>query len=136
MSGFGDASKPDSEKVTINLGYVDLGRIDLLVREGFYANRTDFIRTAVRNQLAGQTADLRGSIERRKLGLGIVRVTRAELETARDASTPIDIAIVGLAVIADDVSPDLARAAIRSVTVLGALQAPAAVRAAIADRIR
>jgi len=45
------AKHGDTEKMTINLGYVDLGHIDLMVQEGFYSNRTDFIRTAIRNQL-------------------------------------------------------------------------------------
>jgi Ribbon-Helix-Helix transcriptional regulator family len=53
---------PDSEKITINLGFVDLGRVDLMVREGFYSNRADFIRTAIRNQLERQDDAIRGRV--------------------------------------------------------------------------
>ena len=126
---------PDSEKITINLGYVDLGQIELLVAEGFYANRTDFIRTAIRNQIDRHSDAVRQSAARRSVELGLRRITRAELETARDVGRPLDLRVLGLATIADDVSPELARAAIGSVSVLGALQASAAVKAAIADRL-
>lgn len=130
-----DFGKGDSEKITINLGYVDLGRIDLLVQEGFYANRTDFIRSAIRGQLAQQADDLKGGIERRRLELGLLRLSRHDLDAAVEARAPIEVNVVGLAVIAADVPPDLARAAIRSITVLGHLEATPAVRAALADRI-
>lgn len=126
----------DSEKITINLGYVDLGHIDLMVEDGFYANRTDFIRTAIRNQLDRHADAVSRSVARRRLELGLCRYTRADLEAARDAGQPLHIHVLGLATIADDVTPELARAAIASVTVLGALHAPAAVRAALADRMR
>lgn len=126
----------ETEKVTINLGYVDLGRIDLLVSEGFYANRSDFIRTAIRNQLNAQAKALDSSLERRTLDLGLREITRAELEAALARKAQVHIRIVGLARFAPDVTPDLAASAIGSITVLGALQAPPAIRSAIADRIR
>lgn len=128
--------KSDSEKITINLGYVDLGHIDLLVRDGFYANRTDFIRTAIRNQTERHRDATAQAVGRRGLDLGISHFSRTQLEAARDAGTMIDIRVLGLASIAADVSPELARASISSVTVLGALHAPAAVKGALADRIR
>ncbi len=126
----------DSEKVTINLGYVDLGRIDLLVQEGFYSNRTDLIRTAIRNQLAQHADSVTRSIERHTLELGLRDYTRADLEAVRNAGEQLHIKVVGLARIASDVTPDLARATIGSITVLGALQAGAEVKAALADRTR
>ena len=126
---------PDSEKITINLGHVDLGRIDLLVAEGFYGNRTDLIRTAIRNLLDRHDDALRASVARKRLDLGLRRYERAELEAARDAGTPLAIKVLGLASIAADVSPELARDAIASIQVLGTLQASPAVRAALADRI-
>jgi Arc/MetJ-type ribon-helix-helix transcriptional regulator len=126
----------DTEKITTNLGHVDLGRIDLLVEEGFYTNRTDFIRTAIRAQLATHGEEVAALVDRRTLELGLRDLTRAELEAARDAGTPLDIKVVGLARLAPDVTPELARAAIGSITVLGALQAPPAVKSALADRIR
>ena len=126
----------ESEKMTINLGYVDLGHIDLLVQEGFYANRTDLIRTAIRNQLDRHADATRNSLARKRLDLGLRHFSKADLEAARDAGQPIDIRVLGLASIAADVPAELARAAIGSITVLGALQASAAVKAALADRMR
>lgn len=126
----------DSEKITINLGYVDLGRIDLLVNEGFYSNRSDFIRTAIRNQLHAQADVLDRSMERRTLDLGLREITRFELESAVTRGAPLHIRVVGLARFTPDVTPDLAASAIGSITVLGALQAPPEIRAVLADRIR
>ena len=126
----------DSEKITINLGFVDLGHIDLLVRDGFYANRTDFIRTAIRNQVERHADATRQSVSRRSLDLGLRHFSREELETARAAQRPLDIRVLGLVTIAPDVTPDLARAAIASISVLGTLQASPAVKAALADRVR
>lgn len=125
---------PESEKLTINLGFVDLGRIDLMVRDGFYANRADFIRTAVRNQLERQGDAVRQSVDRKQLTLGLSQFTRQDLETARDAGAPLHIHVLGLASIAPDVTPELAREAIASVEVLGAFHASPAVKAALADR--
>ena len=124
----------DSEKLTINLGVVDLGQIDLLVAEGFYGNRTDFIRTAIRNQIATHGDALKQTVARRTLTLGLQRFTKADLEAARKTGRKLEIKVLGLAVIANDVTPELARAAIASLTVLGSLQAPPAVKAALADR--
>lgn len=126
----------DLEKITINLGYVDLGRIDLLVQEGFYSNRTDFIRTAIRNQLGVDGEAVKRSIVRHTLELGLRDYGRADLETVKAAGEKLHIKVVGLARIAPDVTPELALATIESITVLGALQASAEVKAALADRIR
>ncbi|MCG5502087.1 CopG family transcriptional regulator [Ectothiorhodospira lacustris] len=125
----------DSEKITINLGYVDLGQVDLLVQEGFYSNRTDFIRTAIRNQLDRHDEAVRQSIIRHQLELGLRHYHRAELEAAVAARQVLHIQVLGLAIIDADVSPELARAAIGSLHVLGALHAGPAVKAALADRI-
>lgn len=129
-------AKPLDEKVTINLGYIDLGQIDLLVQEGFYANRTDLIRTAVRNHLASHADVVRQVVARKTLVLGIQHFGADELRAVRDAGQALEIRVLGLASIAPDVTPDLALAAIRSVVVLGALHASPAVKAALADRIR
>ena len=126
----------ETEKITINLGYVDLGRIDLLVQEGFYSNRTDFIRTAIRNQLAAHADVVQQSVVRHTLDLGLRHYTRDNLEAARKAGERLRIQVLGLVSIADDVPPDLARETIESITVLGALHASKAVKAALADRIR
>lgn len=124
----------DSEKITINLGYVDLGRIDLMVQDGFYSNRTDFIRTAIRNHLERHADVVGQSVARRSLDLGLRHYSRSDLEAARRQGDTLQINVLGLASIAHDVSPELARAVIASVKVLGALHASAAVKAALADR--
>src|SRR5215218_1306291 len=127
---------PDSEKITINLGFVDLGQIDLLVREGFYSNRTDFIRTAIRNQLDRQNEAVKQSVARHQLDLGVRQYSRADLEAVKAAGETLHIQVLGLAVIAADISPELARETIASIHVLGAMQASPAVKAALRDRIR
>jgi Arc/MetJ-type ribon-helix-helix transcriptional regulator len=126
---------PDSEKITINLGFVDLGHIDLLVSEGFYANRTDFIRTAIRNQLATQSDAVRQVVARKMLVLGLQRFGRADLEAVQAAGQVLEIRVLGLVSIDDDVPPALAQATIASVTVLGAFHASAPIKAALAGRI-
>lgn len=125
----------ESEKLTINLGVVDLGQVDLLVQEGFYANRSDLIRTAVRNQLATHADTLRQTVARRTLMLGLLQLDRDALERAVASGQRLNIQVVGLARIADDVSPELALAAIESVCVLGAFHATPAVRQALASRM-
>jgi len=125
----------ETEKLTINLGVVDLGQIDLLVQEGFYSNRTDMIRTAIRNQLSVHGDEVKRTVARRTLVLGLQHFGRADLERALAAGRMLQIQVVGLARIANDVSPELARATIQSVEVLGAFHASAAVRNALADRI-
>jgi Arc/MetJ-type ribon-helix-helix transcriptional regulator len=127
---------PESEKITINLGYVDLGQIDLLVQEGFYSNRTDFIRTAIRNQLDRHGEAVKQSVARQQLDLGLRRYSRQDLEAVRAAGETLHIQVLGLAVIAPEVTPELALETIASIHVLGALQASPAVKAALGDRIR
>jgi len=126
----------DSEKITINLGYVDLGRIDLMVQDGFYANRTDFIRTAIRNQLERHADVVQQSVARKTLDLGLRHYSRENLEAVRDAGEGLQINVLGLVTIARDVTPELARATITSITVLGALHASPEVKAALSDRMR
>src|SRR3984893_9223393 len=126
----------DSEKITINLGYVDLGQVDLLVREGFYSNRSDFIQSAIRTQLDRHPDSVKQSVARRQLDLGLRQYSRFDLEAIRAAGETLHIQVLGLAVIASDVSADLARATIASIQVLGALQASPDVKAALSDRIR
>jgi Arc/MetJ-type ribon-helix-helix transcriptional regulator len=127
---------PDTEKITINLGYVDLGQIDLMVQEGFYSNRTDFIRTAIRNQLERHADVVKQSTARHSVDIGLRHFRREDLEAARRAGEMLHINVLGLATIAHDVTPDLARATIASISVLGALHATPAVKAALADRTR
>ena len=126
----------ETEKITINLGPVDLGQIDLLVQEGFYSNRTDFIRTAIRNQLTTHAEAVRQTVARRTLVLGLENYTRRDLEAVRESGESLEIRVLGLATIADDVSPELALETIDSIVVLGALRASPAVKAALKDRIQ
>ena len=130
------AQGSDSEKITINLGFVDLGQVDLLVKDGFYSNRTDFIRTAIRNQLLTHGDVLKKSVARRSMVLGLERYTRKDLEKVVASGKRLEIQVLGLATIDDDVTPQLARQAIASIAVLGALRASPAVKAALADRLR
>ncbi len=127
---------PETEKITVNLGYVDLGQVDLMVQEGFYSNRADFIRTAIRNQLERHADVVKQSTVRNSLDLGLRHYSRADLEAAQRKGQMLQINVLGLATIALDVTPELARATIASVSVLGALHASPAVKAALADRTR
>lgn len=126
---------PETEKITINIGHVDLGRIDLLVREGFYGNRTDFIRSAIRNQLTSESRAVEQSVDRHQFEMGLFDVSRADLEALRDNGETLHLRVLGLARIAEDVSAELARATIGSITVLGSLQASKEIKSALKDRI-
>jgi Arc/MetJ-type ribon-helix-helix transcriptional regulator len=130
------APKPQDEKITINLGCVDLGQIDLLVQEGFYGNRTDLIRTAVRNLLAVHADAVRQAAARKTLSLGVLYLSKADLQARKAAGETLDIRVLGLATIDPDVTPELALATISSLTVLGALHASPAVKHALSQRIR
>lgn len=128
------STRPVDEKITINIGCVDLGQIDLLVQEGFYNNRTDLIRTAIRNQITSHQDVVRQVVSRKMLALGIQHFSAADLKAAKAAGQMLDIKVLGLASIAVDVTPALALATIQSLTVLGALHASPAVKAALRDR--
>ena len=127
---------PDSEKLTLNLGFVDLGLIDLLVRDGFYSNRSDFIRTAIRNQLSVQADTTKSAAGHLTLELGLRVYSKVDLEAVKAAGGMLEIKVLGLAVIADDVTPELALHTISSLTVLGALRAPSDVKTALSARMR
>jgi Arc/MetJ-type ribon-helix-helix transcriptional regulator len=126
----------ETEKITINLGLVDLGQIDLLVQEGFYQNRTDFIRTAIRNQLGTHAETVKQTVARKELVLGLQHYASRDLEAVRAAGETLEIRVLGLASIADDVTPELGLATIDAIDVLGALRASPAVKAALAERMR
>ena len=126
----------ETEKITINMGLVDLGQIDLLVREGFYQNRTDFIRTAIRNQIGEHAEAVKQTVARKTLALGLQNYNRRDLEAVRASGETLQIRVLGLATIADDVTPELALETIDSIEVLGAFRASPAVKAALAGRIR
>jgi Arc/MetJ-type ribon-helix-helix transcriptional regulator len=129
-------AKPVDEKITINVGFVDLGQIDLLVQEGFYANRTDLIRTAIRNQIAAHADAVRQVVSRRTLVLGIQHLSVAALEAVKARRETLDVRVLGLLTIAPDVTPELALQTLQSVVVLGSLHATPAVKAALAGRLQ
>ena len=129
------STKPVDEKITVNVGVVDLGQIDLLVQEGFYANRTDLIRTAIRNQIAAHADAVRQVVKRRTLVLGLQHLAAADLEAAKARGETLDVRVLGMLTIAADVTPALARQTLQSVVVLGSLHATPAVKAALADRM-
>lgn len=126
----------ETEKITLNLGPVDLGQVDLLVQEGFYSTRTDFIRTAIRNQLLAHADVVKQAVSRKTLALGLQHYSRQNLEAVLAAGEKLQIRVLGLATIAEDVSPELALATIDEIAVLGVFQANPAVRQALAGRIR
>ena len=130
------SAKPVDEKITINVGFVDLGQIDLLVQEGFYANRSDLIRTALRNQIAAHAEAVRQVVSRRMLVLGIQHLTTLELEAVRARGETLDVRVLGLLSVAPDVTPELALATLNSIDVLGALHATPQVKSALADRLK
>lgn len=134
LSVISKAKVADSEKITINLGFVDLGQIDLLVAEGFYGNRTDFIRTAIRNQLSTHADAVKQVVSRKMLVLGLQHFNAEDLHAVLAANQKLHIRVLGLVTFADDVTPELALATIASLDVLGSLQASAAVKAALATR--
>ncbi|WP_201583779.1 CopG family transcriptional regulator [Psychrobacter jeotgali] len=125
----------DTEKVTINLGYVDLGQVDLMVQEGFYSNRTDFIRTAIRNQLSTHADVVSQTVARKTLELGLRHYSRADLEAVQERNEKLHIQVLGLATIAADVTPELVEATIASITVLGVLQASPEIKAVLIDKM-
>jgi len=127
--------RPVDEKLTINLGVVDLGQVDLLVREGFYSNRSDLIRTAIRRELERHADTVREAVERRTLVLGIREFTVGDLEAARDAGEKLVVKVLGLASFAPDVTPELALQTIESITVLGALHASPELKKALSSRL-
>ncbi|MDO9315776.1 MAG: CopG family transcriptional regulator [Burkholderiaceae bacterium] len=135
-AGGRNVKTPDSEKITINLGHVDLGQVDLLVNEGFYGNRTDFIRTAIRNQLTQHADALKQVVARKMFVFGIQHISRHDLEQLQEARQKLTLRVVGLATIATDVTPELALATIDTLEVLGALHASSAVKQALATRIQ
>ncbi len=129
------SARPVDEKITINVGFVDLGQIDLLVQEGFYANRTDLIRTAIRNQIAAHAEAVKQVVSRRTLVLGIQHLGAAELEAVRARGETLDLRVLGLLSIAADVTPELALQTLHSLDVLGSLHASPAVKAALQQRM-
>ena len=130
------SAKPVDEKITINVGFVDLGQIDLLVQEGFYANRTDLIRTAIRNQIAAHAEAVQQVLRRRMLVLGIHHLDAAQLEAVRARGERLDVRVLGLLTVAADVTPELALQTINSIVVLGSLHATPPLKAALAERLQ
>ena len=125
---------PPDEKLSVNLGPVDLGTIDVLVEEGFYATRADFIRSAVRRQLDEHKVALDAAIIRREFTVGFVHHNAAGLRAAKDKGQRLDIKVIGVLQLADDIDPDLAEEAIERIKVHGTLRAPKAVLARLGER--
>ena len=125
---------PDSEKITINMGAVDLGKVDLLVSEGLYSNRTDFIRTAIRSQLEKHQLELQQSVKRCSYLIGVLRYDRKTLERLKVKKKRIRMTVVGMLSLARDISPALAADVIEEVRVHGVFHASEAVKTALADR--
>ncbi len=125
----------DIEKITINLSVVDLGKIDLLVSEGFYANRTDLIRTAVRKELDKHESVVEKAVVRRAAVVGAVSVSRKELEKRQAKGEKVSYKVLGALFFDDDIPPELAQATVESIKVLGVFRANKAIKVALAARI-
>lgn len=125
----------DSEKITVNVGSVDLGRMDLLVQEGFYSNRADFIRTAIRNQLERQSTAVDSITNRKSMVIGTQVYTRKELEEKRENNELVNVKVIGMLILTDDITTALALETIQSVTVRGVFKASEDVKTALKDRI-
>lgn len=125
----------DTEKITVNIGIVDLGRVDLLVQEGFYASRADFVRTAIRNQLERQRSAVDSITTRKSMVIGTLSYNHHELDQKREDNEMINVKVIGMFILTDDVTPQLALDTIQSVTVRGVFKAPEDVKEALKDRL-
>ena len=126
----------DTEKITINMSAVDLGKVDLLVQEGLYSNRTDFIRTAIRSQLDKHNLEIQQSVTRNSYVIGVLVFDRSDLEKYKQKGEKAKWTVVGLLHLSNDITPELALAVIESIQVRGIFQAPEEVKSALADRIK
>ena len=127
---------PDTEKITINISAVDLGKIDLLVQEGLYSNRTDFIRTAIRLQQDKHTLEIQQSIARNSYAIGVISYDRSDLEKLKVKGDKLKITSLGLLHLHNDIPAELAEEVIESVKMLGIFIASVEVKAALADRMK
>ena len=125
----------ETEKITLNIGSVDLGRVDLMVQEGFYSSRSDFIRTAIRNQLERQQAAVDSITSRKSMVIGTLSYSRHELEQKRAENEMINVKVIGMFILTDDVPPQLALDTIQSATIRGVFKAPEDVKEALKDRL-
>jgi Arc/MetJ-type ribon-helix-helix transcriptional regulator len=126
----------DTEKITINMSVVDLGQVDLLVKEGFYSSRTDFIRTAIRNLLTTHSEKVRELVTKKAMVVGVVSFNKKDLEEIRSKGVKLEIKALGMCFLAEDISPDLALSTISSLEVMGVLKASDAVKEALGKRIK
>lgn len=126
----------DTEKITINMSAVDLGKIDLMVQEGSYSNRTDFIRTAIRSQLEKHTFEIQQTITRNSYVIGVLTYDQDDLEQKKAKGEKVNIRVLGLLHLASDISPNLAREVIESIQVRGIFQASDKVKTALIDRTK
>lgn len=127
---------PESEKITINMSAVDLGKVDLLVQEGLYSNRTDFIRTAIRNQLDRHNLEIQQSVTRHSFVIGVLSYNRVDFEKYRQKGEQVEMKVIGLLALADDIPAELAREVVTSIQVRGIFQASSELKAALADRTK
>ncbi len=126
----------DSEKITINMGPVDLGKIDLLVEQGHYSNRTDFIRTAIRSQLDKHTPEVQHAVTTNSFAVGVLSYDRSHLERLKAKRKKLTITVIGALHLSKDISPELACEAIESVQVRGIFHASDEVKAALAGKMK
>lgn len=126
----------ETEKITINMSAVDLGKVDLLVNEGLYSNRTDFIRTAIRSQLEKHTFEIQQSVTRHSSVIGVVTFNKVDLEKKKQKGKLLSLSVIGLLNLHDDIPAELALEVITEIKVRGIFQASPEVKAALADRMK
>jgi len=123
-----------TEKATINIGIMELAQIDLLVENMIYTNRSDFIRTAIRNQLEMHKSDIERLYLQTKAnsfepesqvqgGIGIYRLRKAALSDAMKSNKKLHIMVMGILLIDKDISPELFEATVESIKIYGKIQA-------------
>lgn len=125
----------DTEKVCVNLAAVELGKIDVLVSQGLFTSRTDLIRAGIRKVLE-ENGEAVQRVALGAAGLGIMAITRKQLEQARKAGEKLDMKVIGILVIDPDVTPELADTTIHEIRIFGTLRGPKAVLARIGDRVK
>ena len=124
------------ERITTGVGIVDLGQIDRLVDKDLFATRSEFIRTAIRTYLEQYREELVQAGFKKSFTIGVHILNAHDLEDVVAAGNAIDLHVVGSLTISQDVTPELARKAIRSVAVYGSFRAREEIKAALADRIK
>lgn len=119
----------ETEKITINIDVVDLGKIDLLVDQGFYSNRTDLIKTSIRNELLKHEETVKQIVTEKSYNIGVTKFSKDYLEQLASNHKVLDVKVMGLLIIEEDVTPQLVQKTIQTLKVMGAFKAKNEIKA-------